>query len=124
MAHDVHRPAGRHIRRTSVRTLDADDYETRLAAATAPPNPAATATLRRTGCRSGSRQRDTRLVGSGSRVWTFGGMTPVTCAWQFSTTDTRPAAPRLWPRAPLWEYSAGRGSWSTTHASIAASSAS
>ena len=48
-----------------------------------------------------------RRVGSGVRVWTFGGTTPRRWASQFSTTETSPDAPRLWPRAPLCEYRLG-----------------
>ena len=42
-------------------------------------------------------------VAIGRVVFTFGGTTPVRWAMQFKTTDTKPEAPRLWPKAPLCE---------------------
>jgi hypothetical protein len=69
--------------------------------AVGPPNPAAIARLRRIRAGRESRLKTTRRVGNEFRVCTFGSTRPRRAISQFRTTDTSPAAPRVWPRAPL-----------------------
>src|SRR5438445_210890 len=71
--------------------------------AVGPPNPDAVAMLRRIARVTAPGAMRTLLVGKGSVVFTFGGTRPAQCDAQLRTIATKPAAPRLWPRAPLCE---------------------